>query len=115
MAQNPGPRVKENEGRRAGRRGVARRGRRDGVLARARRLLTRVLRFCEKHNFTKSRKRDSAPRDECACLPSVAAALESRESFARSPGRRSVTRAEVTSGGGLKASRGISKTNSGRV
>src|SRR5213592_4302975 len=41
--------------------------------------------------------------------------LEPRESFARSPGRRRVTRAEVTSGGGLNASRGISKTNSGRV
>src|SRR5882672_8034740 len=49
-------------------------------LASERRLFTRVLRFCEKHNFTKSRKRDSS----------------ARRSFARSPGKRSVTRAEVT-------------------
>jgi len=41
--------------------------------------MTRVLRFCEKHNFTKSRRRDASPR----------------ESFARSPGRRSVTSADA--------------------
>jgi len=32
---------------------------------------TSVLRFCEKHNFSKIRKRESASRDESACAPAA--------------------------------------------
>src|ERR1700681_499716 len=81
--------------------------------ANSRKLFTSVFLFFEKHNLTNSRKSSSLSTFSCADLSSPGNKPRRRNS-SHSPGNRSVTKVDPTSGGGVKAARGISNTSSGR-